>query len=160
MSRKSREALERLQSQLIELRGDASETANGISKIDEITFKKIDGEFTRIHRNLIETGQNVKSIFHQIGDAVRNQSVQWIAKYLSLQDMIRYARQMFTTIEQLDTALIDLKKTTTMSNTDLEEFYQNSSNIAKQTGVTTQEIISQAAAWSRLKILGLLYGNI
>ena len=37
-----------------------------------------------------------------------------------------------------------------MNDTELEEFYKNSSNVAKQLGVTTSEIISQASAWSRL----------
>lgn len=54
------------------------------------------------------------------------------------------------TVKALDTALVDLKKTTTMTASELEDFYYSSNKVAKQMGVTTDEIISQASAWSRL----------
>lgn len=54
------------------------------------------------------------------------------------------------TVKALDTALVDLKKTTTMTNSELEDFYYDSNKVAKQMGVTTEEIINQASAWSRL----------
>ena len=66
----------------------------------------------------------------------------------------------FTTIKDLDTQLVDLRKTTTMSASDLNEFYLEANNVAKQMGVTTSEIISQASAWSRLNKIGPLYGNV
>lgn len=63
---------------------------------------------------------------------------------------IREIKNMYNSVVELDTALVDLKKTTTMSSSDLEAFYGESNNIAKQLGVTTAEIINQASAWSRL----------
>lgn len=71
-----------------------------------------------------------------------------------------YAREGFQTIRELDTALVDLKKTTAMNSSQLEEFYFDSNDVAKQMGVTTQAIIEQASAWSRLNKIGLLYGDI
>lgn len=91
-----------------------------------------------------------KNLFQQIGEQVRSKISQLAAQYLSFQDLIRYARTAATTIVDLDTQLVDLRKTTSMTSTELEQFYNNSSNVAKQLGVTTSEIISQAAAWSRL----------
>ena len=70
--------------------------------------------------------------------------------YLSFYDFIRYARNAINAVVELDNALIDLKKTTTMNNVQLEDFYYSSNDVAKQMGVTTQEIIDQASAWSRL----------
>lgn len=37
-----------------------------------------------------------------------------------------------------------------MNENQLENFYYDSNNVAKQMGVTTKEIIDQASAWSRL----------
>ena len=74
--------------------------------------------------------------------------------------MVNAARNTITTITELDTALVDLKKTTSMNTTELNQFYFDSNKVAKQMGVTTQEIISQASAWSRLNKIGLLYGDI
>lgn len=63
---------------------------------------------------------------------------------------IRAVKSMIDSVIALDTALIDLQKTTTMTNSELESFYTGANDIAKQMGVSTEEIISQAAAWSRL----------
>lgn len=59
-------------------------------------------------------------------------------------------KNMISTVVDLDTALVDLRKTTTMSDSELATFYTKSNDIAKQMGVSTAEIINQASAWSRL----------
>jgi TP901 family phage tail tape measure protein len=63
---------------------------------------------------------------------------------------VNYIRSTANAIIELDTALVDLKKTTTMTSEELDQFYFDANKIAKQMGVTTAEIISQASAWSRL----------
>ncbi len=63
---------------------------------------------------------------------------------------INTVKSMISSVYELDTALVDLQKTTTMNSTDLESFYSNANGIAKQMGVSTAEIINQASAWSRL----------
>lgn len=91
-----------------------------------------------------------KNFFETFVERLRGANAQLIAQYLSFQDIIRYSRTLITTLVDLDTQLIDLRKTTTMNNNELNEFYHSSANVAKQLGVTTSEIISQASAWSRL----------
>lgn len=91
-----------------------------------------------------------KNLFQTFIERLHGTSAQLIAQYLSWMDIIRYLRTMATTIIDLDTQLVDLRKTTSMTSSELEQFYNNSSDVAKQLGVTTSEIISQAAAWSRL----------
>ena len=63
---------------------------------------------------------------------------------------IRKIKEAVTSVRELDTALVDLTKTTTMTKSQLEQFYYTANDTAKQMGVTTKEIIDQAAAWSRL----------
>lgn len=84
----------------------------------------------------------------------------YLSMYVGFYGMMNKVRTAITTIIELDEALVDLQKTTTMTNSQLNEFYYESSDIAKQMGVTTQEIIEQASAWSRLNKIGLLYGDI
>ena len=107
-------------------------------------------EFLKLQSEVTKADKLGKSFFKTIGEHWKSLTAQWVAQYLSFQDMIRYARTAFETIHQLDTALVDLKKTTTMSNSELEDFYHSSSRLAKQMGVSSQEIIAQASAWSRL----------
>lgn len=91
-----------------------------------------------------------KNFFQTFVERLRGANAQLIAQYLSFQDIIRYARTMFTTIRELDTSLVDLRKTTKMNTTELNEFYRASTDVGKRLGVTSQEIIQQAADWSRL----------
>lgn len=50
----------------------------------------------------------------------------------------------------LDTALVDLQKTTNATSNQLKEFYFSANDTAKQLGATTEEVIQAAADWSRL----------
>jgi len=70
--------------------------------------------------------------------------------YQAAMKAISTIKEGINTVINLDTALIDLRKTTTMSDTELAQFYRDANTEAKNLGVTTQEIIEQAAAWSRL----------
>lgn len=124
------------------------DTYNGMMPNDQLDSFK--ARIQQLSAELEKSGQKGKSWGQMIVSSLKSANARFIANYLSIQDMIRYGRTAFNTVLQLDTALIDLKKTTTMNNTDLEKFYQNSSKLAKQMGVTTQEIIEQASAWSRL----------
>ncbi len=63
---------------------------------------------------------------------------------------VRLIRKGVNTVRELDDSLVDLKKTTTMSKSDLNDFYYSANESAKKLGVTTKEIIQSAADWSRL----------
>ena len=76
--------------------------------------------------------------------------IKWTGMTMLVTKARMYIRQLFTTVYELDTALIDLRKTFNGTNAELESFYYESNKIAKQMGVTTQEIIQQGSAWSRL----------
>lgn len=97
-------------------------------------------------------GQILKQRFTSLG--------AYIGTFASFYRIITGVRQAFTTITELDTQLVDLRKTTKMNTEELNEFYFSANKVAKQIGVTTSEIISQAAAWSRLNKIGHLCGNI
>lgn len=53
-------------------------------------------------------------------------------------------------VVNLDTALLDLQKTTNATSNQLKEFYFSANDTAKQLGATTEEVIQAAADWSRL----------
>lgn len=67
-----------------------------------------------------------------------------------IRKIIQVAKEGIDTVTELDTALVDLKKTTTMSSSDLASFYKEANESAKELGVTTKDIIQSAADWSRL----------
>lgn len=131
-----------------------------VNTIDDMTTHKINytttdiqkviQDYKSLNRIMVETGQNGDSMWKRISNRLSDMNSKLIAQYLSWQDLIRYIRTAITTIRELDTALVDLRKTTTMSTDELTEFYYSANDTAQQMGVTTAEIINQASAWSRL----------
>lgn len=138
ISKEFRQELEALQYQL--KNGGASVNVNNINE-----------QFLKVKDRIREAGQEGKRFFDIFNNKVIYGFASQLAMYyLSFYDFIRYGRNAISTIRELDAALVDLKKTTTMSKSELESFYYNSNDVAKQMGVTTEEIINQASAWSRL----------
>lgn len=111
---------------------------------------KIEAAWRGVVRAEKEAGRGGKSLFSAVGEKMFYGLAGQIANMVSLWDVINVARQGIQTVVELDTALVDLQKTTTMSDSQLKDFYYDSNDVAKQMGVTTQEIIEQASAWSRL----------
>lgn len=92
-------------------------------------------------------------VTNQFADSIKNVGLQLLgltSGIATLRKLISIAREGVNTIVELDTALIDLKKTTTMSGSDLAAFYKDANKAAKELGVTTKDIIQSAADWSRL----------
>lgn len=123
--------------------------------------EKIHNEFLKVAVAERMAGREGKSFL----DIFKNKVIYGFASqlamyYLSFYDFIRYARNAINAVKELDTALIDLKKTTTMSASELEQFYYDSNDVAKQMGVSTKEIIEQASAWSRFNKIDPLYSNV
>lgn len=133
--------------------GDLKGTVEFFIKAGRISAQQSDelnAKFMELNANLSESGKKYQSLGKQMLERLRSQSSQLLAQYFSFQDLIRYGRTAVTTIIQLDTALVDLRKTTSMNTQELNEFYRASTDIGKQLGVTSQQIIQQAADWSRL----------
>lgn len=113
-------------------------------------FRNLEAHFNQISGQVKELGQTGNSFFRSFAKQLKSANAQFLATYFSFQDYIRYLRSAISTVKELDYALVDLKKTTSMSDSELRQFYFDSNDTAKALGVTTKEIIDQAAAWSRL----------
>lgn len=127
-------------------------------------LKKITSEIINIENAEIRAGSAGKSFFDIFKTkgiySFIGQMQSYLSMYVGFYGMVNGVKKAVSTITELDTALVDLKKTTAMNENQLENFYYDSNNVAKQMGVTTKEIIDQASAWSRLNKIGLLYGDI
>jgi len=112
--------------------------------------QKLADEFAKLKARVTEADKLGAGFFDTLRQRAIGVNAQLIAQYLSWQDIIRYGRQAFEVIHDLDDALVDLKKTTAMSEKELNQFYYSSNKTAKEMGVSTKAIIEQSAAWSRL----------
>lgn len=117
---------------------------------DPMEFKSVVADFARLNTEVEKAGKTGLSFIDKVTGRISDLNSRFLAYYFSWMDWIRYIRQTFTLIKDLDYQLVDLRKTTTMNTEQLNEFYQNSSDVARQMGVTTSELIQQSSAWSRL----------
>ena len=115
-----------------------------------MSLDKIHGEIMKIYNAEVEAGRAGKSFFDTLKNSGFHQLAAQMAGMFGFYDVINLGKEAISTIVSLDDALVDLKKTTAMNKTQLEDFYYDANDVAKQMGVTTEEIITQASAWSRL----------
>lgn len=165
-------AIQRINKDLAENTKYSAEAKAGLNVLLEqlksgdpsINLRKITEEIIKIENAEIAAGRAGKSLW----DIFKTKSTygfigqmqSYLSMYVGFYGMVNGVKKAVSTITELDTALVDLKKTTAMNENQLENFYYDSNNVAKQMGVTTKEIIDQASAWSRLNKIGLLYGDI
>ena len=119
------------------------------TRVAEDRLNRVRDRIREIKAEANQTGNTGKTFFQVLSKRFQSLAT-YLGSFASFYRIVGTIRQAITTIRELDTSLIDLRKTTKMSNGELEQFYKESNTIAIQTGVTTKEIITQAAAWSRL----------
>lgn len=125
------------------------DAADGLAAIDQVTLGKIKGELKGLSSEVDSTGQRGKGFLKQFAGAIKSQSAQFLATYFSLQDFIRYGREMVQTVTQLDSNMIELKKVSGETDKRLEQSFKNSTTTAREYGATISDIIQSTADWSR-----------
>ena len=119
------------------------------TEMTKVKFNDISDGFSRIKNQMTALGKISTAVKGQIAQASAS-----LVSFVSLSGVVMRAvntvAQMPSKVTALDTALVDLRKTANMSAQELEDFYYASNDVAKQMGVTTEEILNQASAWSRL----------
>ena len=112
-------------------------------------FNQIKREFAELQSHARATGNVGKTMGEQFTSALGSVT-KFAASYVSVYQLFNAIKQGVNTVRELDDALVDLQKTTSGTSIQLNDFYYEANNIAKQYGATTQQIIQSAADWSRL----------
>lgn len=115
-----------------------------------MSLDKIHGEILKIYNAEVEAGRAGRTLWDTLKNSGFHQIAAQMAGMFGIYDVINLGKEAVSTIVSLDDALVDLKKTTAMNETQLEQYYYDANDVAKQMGVTTEEIINQSSAWSRL----------
>lgn len=122
---------------------------NNEAGVTKENFGAIGLELNGIENAARRAGKLGLSFFDTIKQGMQSFSY-WTSATAIVMQGITAVRQGVSTVVSLDTALVDLRKTTSMTSDELKQFYYDANDVAKQMGVTTEEIINQASAWSRL----------
>lgn len=115
-----------------------------ITNGDGNAVRQLREEFRLLQSEARATG-NVGKTFAQSFTSSLGSVAKFAASYVSLYRVFNELKQGVQTVVELDTALVDLQKTSTATPKQLDSFYKEANNIAKQYGTTTQQIIQGAA---------------
>lgn len=116
-----------------------------LKECDAIRFKSIQSEFKQLTQEAElagKTGKDFKDTFQQVFDVFSSAYI--------IQKTFDTMKQGVQDVIDLDTALIDLKKTADATATQLNDFYFKANDVAKELGSSTREVIQVAADWNRL----------
>lgn len=106
-------------------------------------------QFGRFKSEVKAAGKNMMSLTDTLKNNL-DKVTQWASATTILFAALRKFKDAVSIVKNLDTAMIDLKKTTDATEASYRNFYLSANEAAKLLGVTTEEIISQTAEWSRL----------
>ena len=118
-----------------------------VSSKGELTALK--SEFAELKSLASAEGLTGKGIFGQLFSNISKLSPMF-GMGAMIATGVRELKSMYNSVVELDTALVDLQKTSTASASQLNQFYTDANQIAKDYGTTTKQIIQSAADWSRL----------
>ena len=132
--------------------------------------QKIVAEVDKLESELIQAGKTGKSFIDQIKQRLRDINSKYIAQYFSFQDIIRYAREAFSAVQELNIQMVELAKVSEQSLSQIEDDFNSYANTAKDLGATISDTISATADWARmgynvpdakqLAEVALLYKNV
>lgn len=124
-------------------------TLSAQGDISSADLNELSAAFKRVDQAAESAGLKGKSF----GSTIKG-AFQSISRYVGVSTLIYAAfnaiKNGIKDIVDLDTALVDLQKTTDANEAQLRKFYYTANDTAKALGSTTQEVIQAAADWSRL----------
>jgi len=121
----------------------------GLDKL-KAEFKEIQQQAKLAGVNMKTFGDRIKSAISNIPNALTSSFAMYFNSMTLFTKVFNSIRDGINTVKDLDTALVDLQKTTTASASQLNDFFFEANDVAKKYGSTTQEIIQSASDWSRL----------
>ena len=140
--------------------GKVNEKSIKVKNMKTLTaeVKAANGEIRNITINLDENGfahfvDNGIAQFSRLREAAENvfKGIKSLVRiYLSPQDFIRYFRQGFDTVKEIDTSMTELKKVSDASGGELASYFDDAVTSAKELGSSVNDMIAATADWSRM----------
>lgn len=125
------------------------ETADGEVQTFIMSMDSLSGivtfQLTSIDK--VKTGwEEFGSAFGGLGKDI----LKYGARFIEVSDMIRYLKQGFNEVLEIDTAMTELRKVTDETSVAYDNFLNNMAKTAGSVGSTVKDLTSSAADWARL----------
>lgn len=116
----------------------------------EAEVKNLNIELSKLDAELQKTGKTGSSVLNTLGTKIKNLSLNFVATFLSLYDIVRYMREAANTVREFNTALTEMRKVSDESVTSLRNFQSESFKIGSTVGTTGLQIQQSTADFLRL----------
>ena len=113
-------------------------------------ISSITAEFLKLEQEVTKAGKAGRGFFDTLQSRIKQMSTNFIAMYFSLYDIIRYTKEMFSTVKEFDTALTEMRKVSEESIKTLQSYQTQSFKTADAVGTTALALQKSAADWMRL----------
>lgn len=120
--------------------------AGGVTKEE---FAKIQLGFRNVTTEIRGMGLQGNTFLGNVVDKVKK-FAGWMGITTVVSTSVRDIRNMINEVVELDTALVDLKKTSDATESQLKNFYYTANDTAKALGVSTVAVVQATSEWSRL----------
>lgn len=126
-----------------------TKNANGDLKTVKVTIGQTEEELRELS-NTIYKGSTSLNVFQYGFNSLKNTLSQFVHVYLSFSDIFRYIRTGFDQVNEIDTALSEMRKVSEEPLNVLKEFQAESYDLANSVGVTGLALQQSTADWMRI----------
>lgn len=105
-------------------------------------FKETENSMRLLHR----LGKNLKDQFAEAAQSF----TQWLSVSSAIMTLIYQLQKMPKEVYEIDTAMIELRKVSDASSSDIAKYFDEAANSAKKYGSAVSDMINATADWSRL----------
>lgn len=123
---------------------------NKLATADPSNVEEIRNRILEIVRAEREAGNAGKTWLDIFSTKKLHNFLGQAASMFSFYDLINVGRQIVTNINDIDTALTELRKVSDATEQRLTANFKNSADTAKELGATISDVISATADWSRM----------
>lgn len=112
-------------------------------------LKAVENEFNNITLAANRAGVTGKSFGDQLKGAFQSLT-KYVSVSMLIYQSIRAFRDMANNVLEVDTAMTELYRVTSLTSSQYEKLYDNMANSAKKYGIALSDIINSTASWVRL----------
>ena len=129
------------------------DSAEVMEKTGDVTAEAIEHikiGFSGIKAEVTTTGNTGLKMIDRIVQRAEDMNAKFIAQFFSWQDWLRYLREGFTIINEIDKSITELRKVSNGTASDLKHALNSATEDAKELGASISNIVSMQSDWARL----------
>ena len=143
-------AANRFKQQLLGIQAALRNTLDSNKSISKFDLSVYSEQVNKIESEVKSLHQTGNSFFTSLRKQLQSANAQFIGTYLSIQDIIRYAKEVFDAVTAIDSALTELRKVSDATTSRLTKNLETSAEAARDLGASVKDVINMTADWARL----------